>query len=296
MGDFDLTYIETAENAAATEGITITANSTINTKGAYTELIASTASSAVMMRLTVHTDTTNVSNMLIDISTGAASSEVVLIPDIMLYADSGANQQNPPTTAEILVPITSGTRIAARVQAAVSSDVCYITMSLFSSTFTIDSFAATAFGVDTSNSSGSLVPDPGGTANTLGAYTEVSSSLPHDITHMLVSWGNNGNLVFGNDFMWMYQLSTGAASSEVVKQAGMQVVGSAAETLAPTFALVPFIASSGTRVAVRCQCSATNATDRLLDMSFIGLNSAATVPGGGGGGIAHIVGEGGIVG
>jgi len=294
MGDFDLTFIETADDKANTRGVVVTANSTVNTKGA-SELIASTSGASVVLRLTIIPEIANISNILIDIATGAAASEVDIIENIKYYADLGA-AGDVLSTIDVYVPMPSGTRVSARCQAAVSSDTIELIATIYSGTFTYDGFTSDTFGADTSNSRGTIVPDPGGTADTLGAWTEIVGSSPNDITQLLLSFGNNGNLGFGANFDWIYEIGTGAASSEVVVHSGTFVGASASEQLFNVLEIIFAVIPSGTRIAIRCQCNNTNAVDRLLDVIAIGFNSSVTASGGGGGGIAQIVGQGGIVG
>lgn len=292
MGDFDLAYIEDSSNAGTSQGTVITAGAA-NTKGSYTELIASTASNALMLRVSVQATSTNTTEALIDIATGAAASEVDVISNAKYYFDTG--------TAAVIsydydyyIPITSGTRISVRMQAAVASDTVKVTVSLWSGTFTYDDTQLVTYGADTANSRGSIIPDPGATENTLGAWTEITASSTQDLTELLMCTGLNGNLVQDN-IMWIYQIGTGAAASEVVVVGGITVEASVAELLTPSIRKLPVVIPSGTRISVRCQNSDNDATDRLLDLSFIGINASATAAGGGGG-IAHIVGQGGIVG
>lgn len=297
MGDFDLTFIEAVDaGAGAPGGVVITASSTINTKGAYTELFSNTSGDTVFIQLDLIPTSTNITNALLDIATGAAASEVNFIENIKTYSDSGNNLQSIPMTLDLIVPVASGARLSARMQAAVSSDTLELVVKLFSSTFTFDSFSSTTWGADTSNSRGTFIPDPGGTVNTFGAFTEIISSTPEDTTHLIICFGNNGNLAFGVDFDWTYQIATGAAASEVVALPSIFIRSSSAEIITPFAIVVPFLSSTGTRLSVNCKCNGNQATDRLLDLVVIGLNSSVTAAGGGGGGIAQIVGQGGIVG
>jgi len=296
MGDFDLTYVDDSMDKATSAGIVLNPGGTINTKPAtYTELIASTAGDAVMMQVAIASDS-NVSSTtqaLIDIAVGAASSEVNILDNIKYYSDD--SQLANLYMFYIYIPIASGSRISARMQASTTTALAVISVTLFSSNFTVSS-SVTTYGADTSTSRGSLIPDPGGTANTLPAtWTEITSSLSHDINYIILCFGNNNNGGSANA-EFLYQLGTGAASSEVVAVDGIIVRSSSAEHIGPVFLVVPIVASSGTRIAIRCQSNSTNSLDRLLDIVAIAVESDITAAGGGGGGIAQIVGSGGIVG
>ena len=280
-GDFDLTYLEDSSVSGTSKGTVITASSTINTKGSYTTLIASTSGASVVLRLTLNPDTTNVTECLIDIATGAAASEVNIMENIKYYADTGANQ-DVPSNIYITVDIPSGTRISARMQAAVSSDTFEIIATTYSGSFTVNDFSATTWGANTANSRGSLVPDPGGSTNTLGAYTEIVASTADDITELMLSFGPNGNTAMASAH-WIYQIATGAASSEVTIHEGIAIGTTSTELVWPVVIVVPVVAPAGTRLAIRCQCTIATADDRLLDVVAIGLNSTVTAAEGAGG-------------
>jgi len=196
MGDFDLTFIEDSSDASTSEGITITAGSA-NVKSGYTELIASTSSNALMLRVSVQGTSANRTEALIDIATGAAASEVDLISNIKYYYDSGtAGVLN--FDYDFFIPITSGTRISTRIQAAIGSDTVKITVTLYSGTFTYDDTQLVTYGANTANSRGSIIPDPGGTTDTLGAFTEITASSTQDLTELLMCVGLNANATANN--------------------------------------------------------------------------------------------------
>jgi hypothetical protein len=91
-------------------GTTLTASASANTKGSYAQLIASTAKRSVCM-LVFMGNTVIDQKFFIDIATGAAASEVVLVSDLFIWYSS---DQITPVTIPIMIP--PGTRIAARCQ------------------------------------------------------------------------------------------------------------------------------------------------------------------------------------
>jgi hypothetical protein len=101
---------------------TVTADASTNTKGAWTQLIASTTAQTDWLYVTCEFTATNGVNttFLVDIGTGASGSETVRI------ANAGLGQRLQVTArnmAPILFPIRvpSGTRIAARAQSESAS-------------------------------------------------------------------------------------------------------------------------------------------------------------------------------
>ncbi len=95
-------------------GTTITASGTANTKGSWTQLIASTSKRAVA--ITVSLAWGMGVDMLVDVGTGAAGSEVVLLPNL-LHPAAGPRL----THFVFMIQIPSGTRVAARCQSPTAS-------------------------------------------------------------------------------------------------------------------------------------------------------------------------------
>jgi hypothetical protein len=97
---------------------TIDPGGTANTKGAYAQLIASTARPAKGFTLWLGTQndgTTN--NQLLDIAIGAASSEQIILADACIRSPSYAAMQISQI-GPIWTPIPEGSRIAVRSQSS----------------------------------------------------------------------------------------------------------------------------------------------------------------------------------
>ena len=95
------------------------AGATLNTKGAYAQIIASTAEAYKGILLNFgnsgSTDTTSVSNLL-DLAIGAAASEIVILPDYHIQR-AGRGVGNNTSMRYIPIHIPAGVRLAARIQA-----------------------------------------------------------------------------------------------------------------------------------------------------------------------------------
>jgi len=113
--------------AASEFGAAVTGDSTIHTKGAYAELIASLDYDVYGITVSLSgvglTASTN-NRLLADIAVGAASSEVVIIPNLM-GGNSPAWNGAAGGAAVYFFPlyIAAGTRLSARCQGLVASDV-----------------------------------------------------------------------------------------------------------------------------------------------------------------------------
>lgn len=107
-------------------GTSVAAHATLNTKGAtYTTLIASTTNSIAGFWLFLQVSSASGARFLVDIATGAASSEVIILPDVPAQpgvAGGGGHVMFIPLN------IAAGTRVSARCQS--SSSGASITVAL----------------------------------------------------------------------------------------------------------------------------------------------------------------------
>lgn len=106
-------------NTATSFGTAVDAGATINTKGAYAELTASTSADHNVLVLIV-TNPANtgpaIANFSLDIATGAASSEVIIVPDIAIRSDQSGDWFFPSVVRLPVDTISAGTRLACRCQ------------------------------------------------------------------------------------------------------------------------------------------------------------------------------------
>ncbi len=109
--------------------VTVTASGTVNTKGLWSALSASCPFDAAGFYLISDTTGQSATNtgQLCDIGFGAPSSEAVVIPDVQTgYSALLASTSQPARYFPLAVP--SGTRVSARIQAAIASDTVDLTI------------------------------------------------------------------------------------------------------------------------------------------------------------------------
>jgi len=108
-------WIDWGSNLAASKGTTITAGSPGNTKGSYTELVASSDFTTRWVILSIGDGT--VDDIAVDIAVGVNPNEQIIIPDFYVTNES--------VTPYLLLPwsIPGGSRIAARCGSAGASSV-----------------------------------------------------------------------------------------------------------------------------------------------------------------------------
>jgi len=267
-----MTYESVGVSTSTSLGTAITGG-IADTKGTpWTEIDAST--SVAVEAILVHiggNSTTNYQN-LIDIGTGASSSEVVLIADLMASCgDTFGEGRN------YLIPISiaSGTRLSARVQGSVGSADVLVSITLISDAG-LDITAFTnidTLGAVSSGESGGTVVDPGGSANTKGVYVEIDSSTAQNYKGLIIAIGQNGNNGVGA-FRFLLDVAIGAVDVEVDFISNLHFMTTSLPDYGTSRVVGPLACDipSSSRLTVRMQCSGTNSTDRLEDIILYGLN------------------------
>ena len=238
---------------------------TANTKGAWVELIASTTGDTHKILTNFKADTYQI---IIDIGIGAASSEVIIVPDLLT---SGRESQEAGFYS-LPVFIPDGSRVAVRTQSGgsagdgpVGSFVCI--GGGFNSELTpilYDNYGlnlGTTRGVDI---------DPGGVVHTKGAWFELSSSLTYNMSGGFLRLGNTRNSS-RQTYNFLIDVGIGAAASEVVIISNTAMRTTTGETLTPAWVPIPVNIVAGTRVAIRAQCSGIDGSDRKFDAALYGI-------------------------
>jgi hypothetical protein len=192
--------------------VTLTADTTAHTKGAWTQIIASTSGNVSFVIFNVGTVSTTATNTatLLDIGTGASGSETVVAANIAIGGAGGQSAQVTAATFGIPLKIASGTRVAARIQSVVTGGKTAVLQSAFidagdyatapTSVDVIGSDTATSQGVSFSGSSGTWVEAIASTSQAYRAVTAVFSMHSNDIATINTA---------------AFDIGVGASSSEV---------------------------------------------------------------------------------
>lgn len=268
---------------ATSLGVVVTSNATANTKGSYTELIASTSEETYWVQIVLKCPlAVQDRGFLIDLATGAAASEVVKVANIPFFANANGLISQPfPLT------IPSSTRVAARCQDSGGGNAVEMMIYLSNDSGYGTSTVNETIGAQTGTSQGTDV-DPGGTDNTKGSYTQLVASTADEYHYWLVFMGNSTNTAQTNQSYLVDALATGVSTSEVDKIANVPFSSTALELPSTDYSFFETVASS-TRIAARGQSNnavAAGANDRLFDITLIGFKLVAP-SGGGGGMIVH---------
>ena len=151
--------------------ITLTSGGGANSKGAYVEIVASTPYDS--SRLHVIAGSGNIASVrfLIDLATGAAGSETVVVSNLAIAEGSLNTVIGQGVALDVDIP--AGARLSARCQASTGSDQYTIGVLLEDRPLASLTNPVT-YGANTVSTRGTQV-DPGATAGTKGAYVQFSA-------------------------------------------------------------------------------------------------------------------------
>lgn len=252
-------------------GTVITASSTINTKGSYAQLVALTPVDAEGFLLQLSKPSSTTGGYLIDIAVGASGSELVILPNVVFN-----NQSSSFSSMTIWVPlaIPAGSRIAARSQSSTASGTITCNVILAEAWFDEDQCLSNAmnFGASTSSSFGVTI-DPGASADTKGAYTQLIASTSFDVAAIQIIFDNQGGAAAAAASI-LVGIAVGASGSEKVIVPNLMATtagtGQIAEPAPPD---IPIRIPAGSRIAVRGQSTNTNSSTRKFGCSIIGYGA-----------------------
>lgn len=263
-------------DTANTRGTAVASSSSVNTKGSYVQLIASTAFHASGLIIVVHASAATSKKFLIDFAIGAAASEQVIVADVP-YCTAGGHIGGP-MLIYLPIPIPAGTRISARCQSGSSS-----AQTVYLSATTIAHGAhesepcgdCETLGSNTADSGATQV-DPGGTQHTKGSYAQITSSTSFHAKYLILVVAHDGSGTAA-DVKWLFDVAIGAAASEQIIIPDLPSRANQEPTTIPnTSTLInrvhgPFPVSipAGTRIAVRCQSDNNTVGDREADVAVI---------------------------
>jgi len=200
-------------NITTGNGANITSAVGTNTKGTYTELIASTPYATRYLQIELSVANGNVDQTMIDIAVGAAASEIIILNNLYIGRLIG-NQ-----TAQILLPvfIPAGVRLSARCQSAGSAKVVNVRVHCIGGGFLTPQPLAqiTTYAANTADTTGAAV-DPGAAAGTKGSWVELSSSCTA-IKALFVAVAQNATFAAGTETITAkLDIGVGAAARELV--------------------------------------------------------------------------------
>lgn len=265
--------VDTPRTGSGLTLATITANATVNTKGDYADVIASTGGQVSLCRLRFGSSFTAAedSSMLLDVAYGAAASETVILANLQVGWGNTIGAGVAPREVWFPTPLLpASTRIAARVQAATKvggtvDRTVLVSADTFNGTTpgTINTIGAT-----TATSQGTAVV--AGLSDVEGSWTEITASTTATYRALLYAVGCAGDATtqLSN---YLLDIGTGASSSETAILSNIYVSTSTSElVLNPTsITPIPVNIPTGTRLSARLQSSQASA--QSLDITLFGI-------------------------
>lgn len=245
--------------------VTVTGSATANVKGAWTELVASSGQTSVLV-LSVRVSSAAASDtaVLIDIGVGPAGSEVVVCPNI----DMGG--RNGIFTLFLPLALAAGTRVSARLQSTVVSKTVELqAFGLGGGMVPPEGFRrAVTYGADTATSAGTPLTAAAAT-NVKSAWTELVASSTDPIK-MLVPFPSKPAGAANSGANGLIDIGVGPAGSEVVILSNLRFESYSSEVFATVHPWVPCQIPVGSRLAARYQATSTAAqtNPRLTVVTF----------------------------
>lgn len=245
---------------------TLTSGGSTHSKGAYVALSASVPAD-VWWHLFRFYAPTGGTQFLVDVATGAAGAEKILIPDVLFL---------PPRDnfgeAVLLVPchLKAGQRLAARCSCSATSKTMGVAWHAIGGGFaTLKGMArAETLGANSGTTRGTQI-DPGGSANTKGSYITIGTT-GFDWKWLVVILGTVSGAMPTGQTEWRADVALGGTPDIIVPDWTIATDSNSDDLWSDTIT-IPFEVPAGTAVKIRAQCSITDATDRLLDAVVVGI-------------------------
>ena len=245
---------------ASSDAIALTVAGAVNTKSAWTELIASTPFDS--FGIVVQGGMVNIGSF--DIGVGAAGYEQIIISDFYQgFRLSGSKTMYFP------IAIPAGSRIAARYQSVQIAIVPKMNVFLCQGDVNRTFSQIVTYGFVSGTSKG-LTVDPGTTLNTKGTWNEIVASTVKDIKAIAIIIGDQAYSRGNAQIDWLIDIGIGAAGYENVFIPDWWArynYSSSAIPIEPAnspWFWLPIPA--GSRLAVRAQCKINTVTSRNIDV------------------------------
>lgn len=229
-------------------------------KGSYAEITAATGFAANGAFFGIGNGYGGGRSFQVDFAAGAAGAEVILIGDWDVqngdFWDSSFSHIHWP------IAIAASTRLASRLQATVGGTQIETRASIYARDALLNTFTSvTQYGAN----SGITQPvqiDPGGIANTKGAYAQLTASTTTAGRGLVFRPSTPETFPTANNSK--VDIATGAAGAETVRLADLFMQADIDDKLFPQSYEFGLAIAASTRIAVRSQCSITDPSDRLF--------------------------------
>lgn len=241
-----------------------------DTKGSWGNLGAATSFAYEGFTLYINSNNAAASFML-DIGISDGSNRFIIVPDLMFSAAKTLEEHNLQIFIPVHVP--SGAQLSVRAAASTATNGCNICLVGHSANPGGFPGYSRAVAMFTPASSRGAAVDPGGTANTKGAWSQLVASTAVDVAAIFGVIGYNADVARAAVASSLVDIGIGAAASEFVILPDFSLAWGTSYD-GPTDVVinpVPCAIPSGTRIAARSACSLNTAGDRTVDVALYGL-------------------------
>jgi hypothetical protein len=249
-------------------GVSVTASSTVNTKGSYVELVSAANNTTPinnMFSIGFDLVTGTQADFLVDIAIGGAGSEVVIIDNIWVKTNT---IEATSGIFEALNEVPAGVRISARCQSNISSGVIPVYLMVSSRSLAQSSRPqrVTTYGANASTTDGVVVARAA--VGVFGSWVEITASTTNRIKGFIVASHRKG-LSWSNGKI-TYEVGVGSAGNEEIIYAGHNISVNSSEMASDFFSPAILVAvAKGERLAIRA----------LADVANVDFDASYTITG-----------------
>jgi hypothetical protein len=195
----------------------------------------------------------------------------VLVPDIYCTTPGAGQDRGTPFWTFWPMPLPQGGTLAARWQANIAEKTArvYVHTASFGWPSPFNLQHCVAYGMTSIGSTGTTI-DPGGTADTQGAWVQIAGSTTRPI-RWLNAVHHLANATAQN-CGWKISIGVGGSGSEIQIIQNIISLGNVnTDQMRPTGRGYPICIPSASRLAVRASCSIVDASDRLFNIALYGV-------------------------
>jgi hypothetical protein len=261
-------------------GTAITAGATANTVGSYTTLISSTTNDCAWLEIGIYCPHSSLIVVLaVNIAVGPAGSEVVIVPDLVATAVGSGTGVVDIKTYYFPCSIPAGSRISANSQSTAGSVGVAVMAQTYDDAFGSHGAGGVidVYGFNPSTTLGTSV-DPGGTANTKGAFAQLTAATNQDMAGFFLGLHGSPSATGGSSLIYpsLIDIAIGASGSEKIIRPNypinMTASGTACNNPLPgSSPFYPIPIPAGTRIAARAQSFDTATPARQINTVLYGV-------------------------
>jgi len=259
---------------SATPGTAVTAHATAGTKTTTpVELIASTAEEAawVIVSFTGNNATATITNVIVDIMIGAAASETVLIPDLVVGSKPSATTDFAPQSYMFPLRIPAGSRLSCRSASGPAGSIaCRVQIWLFGKNPKAPGWTGSqviAYGVSSPARGVAVTP---GASGAEGAWTEIVASTSEPCEYIVAGVGMPQATVVTSQVKTL-DIGYGAATEVALMQDILTMTDTSERTHGPSFNL-PIYADLPASTRLVARMSQHAATAQASDIILYGIS------------------------